>query len=164
MGMVIPDKKYFRIGEVSRLTGLEPHVIRYWEKEFPRLRPVRADSRQRLYSREDILLIMNIRRLVHEERYTIAGAKKRLAGPGPASALALSALPPAQPVGPDPAREAPPVPPAQPRNGTRGGAQPELPLFPEESPPPPQAPESPGPGGLLAEIRTELGQIIRILS
>ncbi len=151
MGVVIPDKKYFRIGEVSRLTGLEQHVIRYWEKEFPKLKPVRAGSRQRLYSREDIALILDIHRLVHEERYTIAGARRRLDGPAPAAqaAPAPESLPPA-----------PPPPPAP----SRAGTQPELPLFPEESGPGPSAADDSGPDRLMEEIKRELGQIIRLLS
>lgn len=152
MGMAIPDKKYFRIGEVSRLTGLEAHVIRYWEKEFPRLKPVRAGSRQRLYSREDIALIQQIRRLVHEERYTIAGARKKLAGPAP--------LQPAPPETPPPL----PDPPLSKADKIRAGSQLDLPLFAQESPPPSQSPEGTGQSRLLGEIKRELGQIIRILS
>ncbi len=78
-GMVeIPDKRYFKIGEVSQLTGLEPYVIRYWESEFEPLKPLRAGSSQRLYTRADVELILAIQRLLYEEKYTIAGAKKKL--------------------------------------------------------------------------------------
>ncbi|HUU41405.1 MAG TPA: MerR family transcriptional regulator [Desulfatiglandales bacterium] len=77
--MDIPDnKRFFRIGEVSRITGLRPYVIRYWESEFPTLRPRRADSRQRTYERKDIEILGEIKRLLYEERLTIEGAKKRL--------------------------------------------------------------------------------------
>lgn len=75
----IPDKPYFRIGEAAKLLGIEAHVLRYWESEFPQLKPTRAASKQRLYRREDIETLLTIRQLVHEERYTIAGAKERLA-------------------------------------------------------------------------------------
>ena len=77
--MYIPDdKRYFRIGEVSRIVGVKPYVLRYWESEFPALRPKRADSRQRVYKREDIETLGAIKKLLYEERLTIAGAKNRL--------------------------------------------------------------------------------------
>ena len=77
--MDIPDdKRFFRIGEVSRIVGVKPYVIRYWESEFPALRPRRADSRQRTYQRKDIEILGEIKRLLYEERLTIEGAKKRL--------------------------------------------------------------------------------------
>ena len=77
--MYIPDdKRYFRIGEVSRLVGVKPYVLRYWESEFPSLRPKRADSRQRVYKREDIEILGAIKKLLYEERLTIEGAKTRL--------------------------------------------------------------------------------------
>lgn len=74
----IPKKRYFRIGEVSKLVGVEPHVIRYWETEFDNLSPTRAGSKQRLYTREDVTLLLRIERLLHIEKYTIAGAKLKL--------------------------------------------------------------------------------------
>ncbi len=73
------EKKYYRIGEVSDLTGVEPHVLRYWEKEFPQIRPRRM-ARHRLYRLQDIELIKRIRRLLQEEGFTISGARKKLAG------------------------------------------------------------------------------------
>ena len=77
--MQIPDdKRYFRIGEVSRLTSLEPYVLRYWESEFPQIRPRRADSNQRTYRKEDLEIILEIKRLLYEEKLTIKGAKQRL--------------------------------------------------------------------------------------
>lgn len=77
-GIAIPDKLYFRISEVSKLTGLEPYVLRYWESEFKLIKPVRTKSRHRLYRRKDLNIIFEIKRLLYEEQYTIAGAKKRL--------------------------------------------------------------------------------------
>ncbi|HWH70951.1 MAG TPA: MerR family transcriptional regulator [Candidatus Sulfotelmatobacter sp.] len=74
----IPDKLYFKIGEVSELTGIEPHVLRYWETEFKELRPHRAGSKQRLYRRADVEMVLAIKRLLYEEEFTIAGAKKFL--------------------------------------------------------------------------------------
>jgi DNA-binding transcriptional MerR regulator len=77
--MYIPDdKRYFRIGDVSRIIGVKPYVLRYWESEFPTLRPKRADSRQRVYKREDIETLGVIKKLLYEEKLTIAGAKTRL--------------------------------------------------------------------------------------
>jgi DNA-binding transcriptional MerR regulator len=75
----IPDnKRFFRIGEVSRIIGVKPYVLRYWESEFPVLKPRRADSNQRTYKKEDIEILGEIKRLLYEERLTIEGAKKRL--------------------------------------------------------------------------------------
>jgi len=76
--ITIPDKLYFRISEVSKLTGLEPYVLRYWESEFKSVKPIRTKSRHRLYRRKDLHIIFAIKRLLYEEQYTIAGAKKRL--------------------------------------------------------------------------------------
>ncbi len=73
----IPDKLYFRIGEASRLVGVKPYVLRFWEKEFPFIRPEKH-SGQRLYRRREIELFREIRRLLHDERYTIEGTRKKL--------------------------------------------------------------------------------------
>jgi len=78
MGFNVPDKRYFKIGEVSKLAGVEPYVIRYWESEFDEITPKRAKSNQRLYRREDALLILKIKTLLHVKGYTIAGARKFL--------------------------------------------------------------------------------------
>lgn len=77
-GPEIPDKRYFRIGEASELTGVEPYVLRYWETEFHVLRPSRSRSGQRLYRKQDIAAILEIKDLLHAKRYTIAGAKRYL--------------------------------------------------------------------------------------
>jgi DNA-binding transcriptional MerR regulator len=74
-----PEKSLFRIGEVSRLTATKSFVLRYWETEFPMLQPVKAPSGHRLYRREDIETVFEIKRLLYEEGYTIAGARKHLA-------------------------------------------------------------------------------------
>jgi DNA-binding transcriptional MerR regulator len=76
----IPDKVYFKIGEVSEITGIEPHVLRYWESEIKVIRPQRATSKQRLYRRADIERILTVKKLLQEEGYTISGAKKYLTG------------------------------------------------------------------------------------
>ena len=75
----IPDKLYFKIGEVARLAEVPTHVLRYWESEFPEISPKRGNSGQRLYRRQDLELILRVRSLLHHERYTIAGARRLLA-------------------------------------------------------------------------------------
>lgn len=74
----IPNKQYFKIGEVSALSHLEPYVLRYWETEFKMIRPVRFGSNQRMYRRKDVELILDIKKLLYEEGFTIAGARKKL--------------------------------------------------------------------------------------
>jgi DNA-binding transcriptional MerR regulator len=75
-----PSKLFYRIGEVSRLTGLEPYVLRYWESEFPQLKPDKGRSGQRLYKKKDVDNILHIKQLLYRDGYTIAGAKKKLNG------------------------------------------------------------------------------------
>ncbi len=75
----IPDKLYFKIGEVSKLAGVAAHVLRYWESEFPSISPQRANSQQRLYRRVDVETVLAIKTLLHEQGYTLAGARKFLA-------------------------------------------------------------------------------------
>ena len=74
----IPDKVYFRIGEVSDLVGVDTHVLRYWETEFKEIRPRRAKSNQRLYRKQDVENLLLIKTLLHNEGYTISGARKLL--------------------------------------------------------------------------------------
>jgi len=77
--MQVPDdKRYFRIGEVSRIIGVEPYVLRYWESEFPQIKPSRADSNQRTYQKKDLEIILQIKKLLYQERLTIEGARHRL--------------------------------------------------------------------------------------
>lgn len=78
MVQIPDDKRYFRIGEASRIIGVEPYVLRYWESEFPQIRPQRADSNQRTYQRKDLETVLEIKRLLYQEKMTIEGAKKRL--------------------------------------------------------------------------------------
>ncbi|MBF0552453.1 MAG: MerR family transcriptional regulator [Deltaproteobacteria bacterium] len=77
----IPDKMYFKIGEVSQIVGVEAYVLRYWESEFKVIKPYRDTSKQRLYTRKDLETILYIKKLLYEEKYTIAGAKKTLKAP-----------------------------------------------------------------------------------
>jgi len=72
----IPDKLHFKIGEVSKIADVAPHVLRYWESEFSDINPKRAGSRQRLYRRQDVELILVIKNLLHVQGYTISGARK----------------------------------------------------------------------------------------
>lgn len=76
----IPSKRYFTIGEVSTLCGVKSHVLRYWEQEFPNLKPMKRRGNRRYYQREDVLLIRQIRSLLHEQGYTINGARQKLSG------------------------------------------------------------------------------------
>jgi DNA-binding transcriptional MerR regulator len=74
----IPDKLYFRIGEVSRLAGIKPYVLRFWESEFPSLIPKKSGTGHRLYRRKDVETVLEIKRLLYDRRYTIEGARKFL--------------------------------------------------------------------------------------
>ena len=76
--VISPERLYYRIGEVSRITGVRPHVLRYWESEFKVIKPYKAGSLQRLYRKKDLDLILKIKKLLYEEGFTIAGAKKRI--------------------------------------------------------------------------------------
>ena len=76
----IPGKRYFTIGEVSELCGVKPHVLRYWEQEFPQLKPVKRRGNRRYYQRQDVLVIRQIRALLYEQGFTIGGARNRLEG------------------------------------------------------------------------------------
>ena len=78
MSAPLPDKLYFKIGEVAKLVGVKPYVLRYWETEFSILRPGKTRARHRLYRRKDVEVLLEIRRLLYTERYTIEGAKRRL--------------------------------------------------------------------------------------
>jgi len=74
----IPGKRYFTIGEVSELCAVKPHVLRYWEQEFPQLNPVKRRGNRRYYQREDVLMIRQIRGLLYEQGFTIGGARLRM--------------------------------------------------------------------------------------
>ena len=76
----IPGKRYFTIGEVSDLCAVKPHVLRYWEQEFPQLKPVKRRGNRRYYQRQDVILIRQIRSLLYDKGYTIGGARQRMSG------------------------------------------------------------------------------------
>jgi DNA-binding transcriptional MerR regulator len=81
------DKRYYRIGEVSRITEVKPYVLRYWESEFRWMAPQKSRSKQRLYRRRDIDIILLIKKLLYEQRFTIAGARRKLRELGVGRAL-----------------------------------------------------------------------------
>jgi len=76
----IPGKRYFTIGEVSQLCDVKPHVLRYWEQEFPQLKPVKRRGNRRYYQRQDVIVIRQIRSLLYDQGFTIGGARQRLEG------------------------------------------------------------------------------------
>ncbi len=76
----IPGKRYFTIGEVSELCQVKPHVLRYWEQEFPQLKPVKRRGNRRYYQRHDVIMIRQIRNLLYEQGFTINGARQKLEG------------------------------------------------------------------------------------
>jgi len=78
--VIIPDKLYFRIGEVARLCRLHAYVLRFWETEFPQLKPVKSSTGQRMYRRRDVESVLRIKQLLYEQGFTIAGARQQLRG------------------------------------------------------------------------------------
>ena len=76
-GRPVPDKLFYKIGEVSKVTGVEPYVLRYWETEFPFLKPRKNKSGQRVYVKKDLELVLQIKKMLYQERYTIEGVRKR---------------------------------------------------------------------------------------
>src|SRR5215510_6646400 len=108
----IPNKLFFKIGEVCEITDTQPYVLRYWESEFPALAPAKNSSGQRIYRRRDIETILRIKQLLYDEGFTIAGAKKRLEvelsgrAETPGSITPSSVAAEAAPTGADPTRAA----------------------------------------------------------
>ncbi|MCG6921223.1 MAG: MerR family transcriptional regulator [Acidobacteria bacterium] len=102
MDKAIPNKLFFKIGEVCEITDTQPYVLRYWESEFPALAPAKNSSGQRIYRRKDIETVLRIKQLLYDEGFTIAGAKKRLEsemsgkGPTPQSMASQAGRPPAE--------------------------------------------------------------------
>src|SRR5215831_17799513 len=90
----IPDKLFFKIGEVCELVGVQAHVLRYWETEFPTLQPQKNRSGQRTYRRKDVEMALHIKQLLYEEGFTIAGAKRKLASEARGGAMRLKIVPP----------------------------------------------------------------------
>src|SRR5579863_4942734 len=90
----IPDKLFFRIGEVSQLVGVEPYVLRYWESEFPGLSPRKSNTGQRMFRRKDVEMLLHIKQLLYERKFTIEGARKALKSSGKSQAVAEAAQAP----------------------------------------------------------------------
>ena len=89
----IPPKRYFTIGEVGELCAVKPHVLRYWEQEFPQLKPVKRRGNRRYYQRQDVVLIRQIKSLLYDQGFTIGGARQRMSGAeGPAKTAVDSRL------------------------------------------------------------------------
>lgn len=86
---IIPNKRYFTIGEVGELCNVKPHVLRYWEQEFDQLSPVKRRGNRRYYQREDVLMIRQIRSLLYEQGYTISGARLQLQTDAPRAKVAV---------------------------------------------------------------------------
>ncbi len=178
---LIPEKVYFRIGEVADLVGVERYVLRYWESEFPQIVPSKSSSQHRMYRREDVDLFRVIKRLLYEEKFTIAGAKQKLmqttleelvrppaAVPLPIEEAQTVAPEPSEPDAPEPVIEAaaaldaesypPPVAETAPR-----------PVVEESSSPPPvaeavpaPAPAAPrGPSPRMLEVKRELLDLLQ---
>ena len=85
----IPGKRYFTIGEVSDLCAVKPHVLRYWEQEFPQLKPLKRRGNRRYYQRQDVILVREIRALLYQDGYTIGGARQKLEDNGESQAVAM---------------------------------------------------------------------------
>lgn len=82
MAAGIPDKAFFKIGEAARVVGVEPYVLRYWETEFDFLRPQKSRANQRVYTRRDVEMLLQVKRLLYKEKFTIAGARRHFKGHG----------------------------------------------------------------------------------
>lgn len=109
-GSGLPSKLFFRIGEVAGLVGVEPHVLRYWEREFRSIRPTKSAKGQRVYSRKDVENLLRVRDLLYRDGFTIAGAKKRLLqrAPQPSEIDVASAAEPPPDTTPEPLDDSPP--------------------------------------------------------
>jgi len=171
----IPDKLYFKIGEVATLVGVETHVLRYWEKEIPFIRPTKTPSNQRRYRRRDVEVFREIRRLLHDERYTLAGARRRLLGGDRGREEAEVVVPPtAAAPAPAPAPiEAQTAPTGRRTPRPRGLSHPQPPASvvsaPREEPGPPDrqlvlgfAGQAAGGAEKLARLRSGLEELVRM--
>lgn len=103
----IPRKRYFAIGEVSDLCDVKPHVLRYWEQEFPQLKPVKRRGNRRYYQHDDVLMVRRIRSLLYEQGFTIGGARLRLKETAKETVKAVAELPVRRPPAAEPAARRP---------------------------------------------------------
>jgi DNA-binding transcriptional MerR regulator len=134
----IPEKLFFKIGEVCDITGIQAHVLRYWESEFPMLAPQKNRAGQRTYRKRDVEMVLRIKELLYEDQYTIAGAKKRLTnelrGASKLKVVTPEMAAPPQPAAPQPAPES--APPPSPAPPVESFPQPFAPSAPEAAPAP----------------------------
>ena len=170
----IPDKLYFKIGEVAKLVGVQAHVLRYWQSEIPAIRPSKSTSNQRRYRYKDVEIFREIRRLLYEERYTLAGARRRILTreTGPAAPEDLTDQPAAEPAtGSTPAVEsAPAAAPAEapPRTGASeppGRAPADVVALPQRPQPPPARPRPDEPMAddeVVQRLKRGLKDLIRL--
>ena len=152
----IPEKLFFKIGEVCELIRVQPHVLRYWETEFPMLAPQKNRAGQRVYRRKDVEMVLRIRDLLYEEKFTIAGAKKKLAdemrGPGRARIASKEAPAADLEAKPQVAADALPIAPA---------VEAPLVLQPVEAPLPEVV--APPPGGSKKELPPQVHRAFRVI-
>lgn len=164
----IPDKLYFKIGEVAKLVGVQAHVLRYWQSEIPAIRPSKSTSNQRRYRYKDVEIFREIRRLLYEERYTLAGARRRVlnreTGPAAPGDLVDGTGPDAADGAPAVARAAdaeaaaPPPPAPEPSR-----TQAEVLALPQRSPATPSRVEDPAEDDeLVQRLRRGLKDLIRL--
>jgi DNA-binding transcriptional MerR regulator len=97
--IVIPDRLYFRIGEVAGLAQLPAYVLRFWETEFPQLKPTKSSTGQRMYRQRDVELVLRIKKLVHEQGFTLSGAREFLKAEAKPARAQMALLTPARPAG-----------------------------------------------------------------
>jgi DNA-binding transcriptional MerR regulator len=151
MDKEIPNKLFFKIGEVCEITDTQPYVLRYWESEFPALAPAKNSSGQRIYRRRDIETVLRIKQLLYEEGFTIAGAKKRLeaemSGRAPTPQHTPSVTPPPTPA---------PVPSRTPTPNSMAANPP--------APTPAPAPRDDQDRAIMVEVREQLREILTLLN
>lgn len=148
----IPEKLFFKIGEVCELIKVQPHVLRYWETEFPMLAPQKNRAGQRVYRRKDVEMVLRIRDLLYEEKFTIAGAKKKLQDELRSSSRARHTPRETLPV------EEPPEPQAL------EAREPEPPAVPAPQNPPPESTVSPQARRAFRVIKRDLEDLLTLLN
>jgi DNA-binding transcriptional MerR regulator len=149
----IPNKLFFKIGEVCEITDTQPYVLRYWESEFPALAPAKNSSGQRIYRRRDIETVLRIKQLLYEEGFTIAGAKKRLEAEMSGRAPTPQHTPSNTPA---PTPSSPPA-------SAPASASAAAPSTPSPAPAPAPARDEQG-RAIMAEVREQLREILTLLN
>ena len=166
----IPEKLFFKIGEVCDITGIQAHVLRYWESEFPMLAPQKNRAGQRTYRKRDVEMVLRIKELLYEDQYTIAGAKKRLTNElrGASKLKVVTPEMGAQASGAAPAPQLVPAPPPEPEESPRAFADTRPDPAPAEPAqrayaPAPEAPASDEGRTALRRLREQLRDIMLLL-